>query len=84
VLADGVPLNDPFGSWVAARVADPLAGFAVVDLALRRTLAAGVDAFFSAEDLFDAEVEVARTPSRVLGAPRTLRAGLTLLRVPRP
>ncbi len=58
----------------------PLAAFGVVDFAVRRSILGGVDAFFAAENLLDAEVTVARTPTRSLGTPRTLRAGLTLVR----
>jgi hypothetical protein len=43
-----------------------------------RRVAPGLEAFVAAENLLDAEIEVARTPVRSLAAPRLVRAGLRL------
>lgn len=50
----------------------------LVDLTVGRRVGAGVELFAAAENLFDADVAVARTPVPSLGAPRTLRGGVRL------
>lgn len=55
-----------------------LASFTVVDAMLSRPVTGGVHAFVAVENLLDVEYDVARTPLRSVGWPRTLRAGLRL------
>jgi outer membrane receptor protein involved in Fe transport len=50
----------------------------LVDLRAGREIADGVELFAAAENVFDAEVAVARTPVPSLGAPRLLRGGVRL------
>lgn len=50
----------------------------VLDAYLGANLPRGVQAFVAAENLFDAEVDVGRTPVRTIGTPRSIRAGLRL------
>jgi outer membrane receptor protein involved in Fe transport len=49
---------------------------AVVDVFASRALAAGVHLFVGVENLFDAEVQVGRTPILSVGLPRTAHGGL--------
>jgi len=55
----------------------PLAGFAVVDVSLRRGLSRHLDFYFSVENLFDEAYPVGRTPIETLGTPRLVHAGLS-------
>jgi outer membrane receptor protein involved in Fe transport len=55
-----------------------LGGFTVVDALVSRPLGGGLQAFVAVENLLDAEYDVARTPTRSVGWPRTLRAGMRL------
>jgi iron complex outermembrane recepter protein len=48
----------------------------VLDLYVGASLPRGVQPFVAAENLFDAEVDVGRTPVRTVGTPRSLRAGV--------
>jgi outer membrane receptor protein involved in Fe transport len=57
-----------------------LAGFTTIDLLVARPLGRGVAAFAAAENLFDEEVEIGRTPVRTLGPPRTVRLGFRFAR----
>ncbi len=50
--------------------------FAVLDVSLSRALARTVQAFLSAENLFDEDYDTGRTPLRTIGWPRTIRAGV--------
>ena len=50
--------------------------YAVVDVAATRPIARSVHAFLGVENLFDAEYDVARTPLRSIGWPRSVRAGV--------
>jgi len=54
----------------------PLAGFGVVDLYIGRALPRSVHVFVAAENLFDVQYDVARTPLRSIGWPRSVRAGV--------
>jgi outer membrane receptor protein involved in Fe transport len=56
----------------------PLAGYAVVELSLRRQLSRHFDVFFSVENLLDAEYPVGRTPIVTLGTPRLVHGGLAV------
>ena len=58
----------------------PLAGFTVVDAYAGRELARGLHVFAAIENLLDATYDVARTPQRQVGWPRTVRVGLRLFR----
>lgn len=49
-----------------------------VDVSAGRAIGSGLEVFAAAENLFDAEVVVARTPVPSVGAPRLLRAGVRL------
>ncbi|HEX6201663.1 MAG TPA: TonB-dependent receptor [Thermoanaerobaculia bacterium] len=53
----------------------PLAGFVVVDLRAGWRLAPGLELYAAAENLFDEEVTVGRTPVRTVGEPRLVRLG---------
>ena len=53
-----------------------LNGFTVVDATVSRRLGAGLHAFAAAENLFDSEYDVGRTPIRTIGWPRTVRGGV--------
>ncbi len=53
--------------------------FTVVDAALSRHVAGGLAVSVAVENLFDAEYDVARTPTRAIGWPRTARVGLRWL-----
>jgi outer membrane receptor protein involved in Fe transport len=55
-----------------------LRAFSVVDVAVTRPVGGGLQAFAAVENLLDAEYDVARTPTRSVGWPRTWRAGLRL------
>jgi outer membrane receptor protein involved in Fe transport len=55
-----------------------LGAFSVVDAMVSRPVAGGLQVFVAVENLFDTEYDVARTPTRSVGWPRTLRAGLRL------
>ncbi len=57
-----------------------LGPFTVVDLYASRAFTDGVHAFVAVENLFDVSYDVARTPLRRIGWPRTLRAGVRLFR----
>jgi outer membrane receptor protein involved in Fe transport len=57
-----------------------LRSFTVFDASLSRSLAGVVQLFAAVENLFDEEYDVARTPLRSVGWPRTFRAGLRLFR----
>jgi outer membrane receptor protein involved in Fe transport len=57
-----------------------LKGFGVLDASATRSLAGGLQIFVGVENLFDAEYDVARTPLRTIGWPRTFRGGLRLYR----
>jgi len=50
--------------------------FAVVDLSATRPITRSVHAFIGVENLFDVEYDVARTPLRSIGWPRSVRAGV--------
>ena len=50
--------------------------YAVVDFSVSRQLARAIQAFFSAENIFDEDYDTGRTPLRTIGWPRTLRAGI--------
>jgi len=50
--------------------------FTVVDAAWSRAIARGVAATVAIENAFDAEYDVARTPTRSIGWPRAVRVGL--------
>jgi iron complex outermembrane recepter protein len=54
----------------------PLRSFATVDLTAARPLPHGFAAFVAGENLLDRGYEIGRTPTRTLGSPRLLRAGL--------
>jgi outer membrane receptor protein involved in Fe transport len=54
----------------------PLAAYGVVDLHVGRQVARSLAAFVAVENLFDVEYDVARTPTRSIGWPRSLRAGV--------
>ena len=69
--------------WTSAAFEDDLNTLSLdkallVDLSAGRLLAAGIELFAAAENVFDAEVVVARTPVPSLGPPRTLRGGVRL------
>jgi outer membrane receptor protein involved in Fe transport len=51
----------------------------VMDLFLGRSLPRGLQPFVAAENVFDAEVDVGRTPVRTIGTPRSVRVGLRIL-----
>ncbi|MGE5814983.1 MAG: TonB-dependent receptor [Acidobacteriota bacterium] len=51
----------------------------VFDVYIGASLARGIQPFVAAENLFDAEVDVGRTPVRTTGTPRSIRAGVRLL-----
>lgn len=48
----------------------------VLDLFASRRLRRGVDVFAAVENVFDEEYDVGRTPTRTIGLPRTVRAGV--------
>jgi outer membrane receptor protein involved in Fe transport len=54
----------------------PMAGFTVVDLSAAQRLAAGVEAFATAENLFDRSYLVGRAGVDTVGQPLTVRAGV--------
>jgi outer membrane receptor protein involved in Fe transport len=56
----------------------PLAGFGVVDLYVDRALPRSIHVFVAAENLFDVQYDVARTPLRSIGWPRSVRAGVRI------
>jgi outer membrane receptor protein involved in Fe transport len=69
--------------WTSAAFEDDRNGLSLdpallVDVCAGRLVATGVELFAAAENVFDAEVVVARTPAPILGAPRTLRGGVRL------
>ncbi|HXY41925.1 MAG TPA: TonB-dependent receptor, partial [Vicinamibacteria bacterium] len=71
------------GRWVGTAYDDdlnqlPLAPGWQVDARVGRRLPGGLEAFVAGENLFDAELMVARTPVAMLAPPRVLRAGLRL------
>lgn len=86
----GITWNDPRVLTVAlqargsARAFDDdlntlsLGTFGVVDLSVSRSLARALQVFAAAENLFDVEYEVARTPLRSVGWPRSVRAGVRI------
>lgn len=51
---------------------------AVVDLLASRTIARNLNAFFAVENALDSDYDVGRTPTRTIGLPRALRAGIQL------
>ena len=53
-----------------------LAPFTVVDVGVSRHVTRGLAVSVAVENLFDAEYDVARTPTRSVGWPQTVRAGL--------
>ncbi|MGE3275451.1 MAG: TonB-dependent receptor [Vicinamibacterales bacterium] len=53
-----------------------LGGYAVVDAMASRNLGEALQAFVSVENLFDEDYDVARTPLRSIGWPRTVRVGV--------
>jgi outer membrane receptor protein involved in Fe transport len=53
-----------------------LGAYAVVDAYASRAIWRGVQAFAAIENIFDTEYDVARTPLRTIGWPRTIRAGV--------
>ena len=53
-----------------------LAPFTVVDAALSRHVIGGLSVSLAVENLFDAEYDVARTPTRSIGWPRTVRVAV--------
>jgi outer membrane receptor protein involved in Fe transport len=55
-----------------------LDGFTVVDMTASRELRRGIHGFLAIENVFDEEYDVARTPIRSIGWPRTFRVGLRL------
>ena len=54
----------------------PLGRFGVIDLSVGRSLTRSLFVFAAAENLFDAQYDVARTPLRSVGWPRSIRAGV--------
>jgi outer membrane receptor protein involved in Fe transport len=54
----------------------PLAGFAVADTVVFRSVVRGLEAFIAVENLTDTRFEIGRTPVRSLGPPRAVRVGL--------
>jgi outer membrane receptor protein involved in Fe transport len=50
--------------------------YAVVDVSATRPLTRSLQVFIGVENLFDSEYDVARTPLRSIGWPRSVRAGL--------
>lgn len=55
-----------------------LHGFFRADAYASRAMGRHVELFAAAENLFDREIEVSKTPTTTLGAPRTTRAGVWL------
>ena len=53
-----------------------LAPFTIADAAYLRQVSRGVYVLVAAENLFDAEYDVARTPTRSIGWPRAVRVGV--------
>jgi outer membrane receptor protein involved in Fe transport len=53
-----------------------LNSFAILDLSVSRQIARTVQAFLSAENLFDEDYDTGRTPLRTIGWPRTVRVGI--------
>jgi hypothetical protein len=49
-----------------------------VDVTAGRVIAAGLELFAAAENVFDADVVIARTPIPSVGSPRTIRGGVRL------
>jgi outer membrane receptor for ferric coprogen and ferric-rhodotorulic acid len=52
-----------------------LGAFAVVDVMVSRAITRWAQAFLAVENMFDQEYDVARTPTRTIGWPRTIRVG---------
>jgi iron complex outermembrane receptor protein len=50
----------------------------VVDLLSSRTIARRLNAFVAAENIFDNDYDVGRTPTRTIGVPRAIRAGVQI------
>ncbi len=53
-----------------------LGSYAILDLSVARQFARTVQAFVSAENLFDEDYDTGRTPLRTVGWPRTVRVGV--------
>jgi len=53
-----------------------LGAYGVVDLQVSRGIARGVVGFLAVENLFDEDYDAGRTPIRLVGWPRSVRAGL--------
>ena len=69
--------------WTSAAFEDDLNTLSLdeallVDLTAGRLIARGLELFAAAENVFDADVVVARTPVPSLGPPRTIRGGIRL------
>ena len=67
--------------WFGAQFDDDLntlelGEYAVVDLAATQAVRRGLQVFVAVENLFDADYDVARTPLRSTGWPRSVRAGV--------
>jgi outer membrane cobalamin receptor len=53
-----------------------LRGAALVDLSATAPVHEALDWYATIENLFDVDYDTGRTPTRTIGTPRTLRAGL--------
>jgi iron complex outermembrane receptor protein len=69
--------------WTSAAYEDDLNTLSLdkallVDVTAGRVIAAGLELFAAAENVFDADVVIARTPIPSVGSPRTIRGGVRL------
>jgi len=69
--ATGAQFDDDLNTLTLAR-------FMVVDVTASRPLDRWVHAYVAAENLFNVEYDVGRTPNRTVGLPRTVRGGLRM------